>query len=137
MSTKMRKHQNVCAVFLRTQIFVEHARQITEQCRDSRSRGGEVLRCRNDSTVTVHRHTNVMSAQLHISATPATRFDRKQEASGSSVLSAYVSTGVSPVPRTSHVITHVTQTMVKKGKAVPLQAWTGPQGSRRSRLPDF
>jgi hypothetical protein len=25
----------------------------------------------------------------------------------------------------------------KKGKAVPLQAWTGPQGSRRSRLPDF
>jgi hypothetical protein len=24
-----------------------------------------------------------------------------------------------------------------KGKAVPLQAWTGPQGSRRLRLPDF
>jgi hypothetical protein len=24
-----------------------------------------------------------------------------------------------------------------KGKAVPLQAWTGPDGSRRSRLPDF
>jgi hypothetical protein len=24
-----------------------------------------------------------------------------------------------------------------KKKAVPLQAWTGPQGSRRSRLPDF
>jgi hypothetical protein len=25
----------------------------------------------------------------------------------------------------------------KKGKAVPLQAWTGPQGSRRLRFPDF
>jgi hypothetical protein len=25
----------------------------------------------------------------------------------------------------------------KKGKAVPLQAWTGPEGSRRLRLPDF
>ena len=25
----------------------------------------------------------------------------------------------------------------KKGKAIPLQAWTGPQGSRRLRLPDF
>jgi hypothetical protein len=25
----------------------------------------------------------------------------------------------------------------EKGKAVPLQAWTGPQGSRRLRLPDF
>jgi hypothetical protein len=25
----------------------------------------------------------------------------------------------------------------KNGKAVPLQAWTGPEGSRRSRLPDF
>jgi len=23
------------------------------------------------------------------------------------------------------------------GKAVPLQAWTGPEGSRRLRLPDF
>jgi hypothetical protein len=25
----------------------------------------------------------------------------------------------------------------RKGKAVPLQAWTGPEGSRRLRLPDF
>ena len=24
-----------------------------------------------------------------------------------------------------------------KGKAVPLQTWTGPEGSRRLRLPDF
>jgi len=24
-----------------------------------------------------------------------------------------------------------------KGKAIPLQAWTGPKGSRRMRLPDF
>jgi hypothetical protein len=24
-----------------------------------------------------------------------------------------------------------------KGKALPLQAWTGPQGSRRSRLTDL
>jgi len=24
-----------------------------------------------------------------------------------------------------------------KGKAVPLQAWTGPEGSRRLRLPNF
>jgi len=26
---------------------------------------------------------------------------------------------------------------VLKGKAVPLQAWTGPEGSRKLRLPDF
>jgi hypothetical protein len=26
---------------------------------------------------------------------------------------------------------------IGKGKAVPLQAWTGPEGSRRLRLPDF
>jgi len=25
----------------------------------------------------------------------------------------------------------------KKCKAIPLQAWTGPEGSRRLRLPDF
>jgi len=24
-----------------------------------------------------------------------------------------------------------------KGKAIPLQAWTGPEDSRRLRLPDF
>jgi hypothetical protein len=24
-----------------------------------------------------------------------------------------------------------------KGKAIPLQVWTGPEGSRRLRLPDF
>jgi hypothetical protein len=24
-----------------------------------------------------------------------------------------------------------------KGKAIPLQAWTGPKGSRKLRLPDF
>jgi len=27
--------------------------------------------------------------------------------------------------------------MYIKGKAIPLQAWTGPEGSRRLRLPDF
>ena len=27
--------------------------------------------------------------------------------------------------------------VVVKSKAIPLQAWTGPEGSRRGRLPDF
>jgi len=27
--------------------------------------------------------------------------------------------------------------MVKKGKAVPLRAWTGPEDSRKLRFPDF
>jgi hypothetical protein len=26
---------------------------------------------------------------------------------------------------------------LSKGKAIPLQAWTGSEGSRRLRLPDF
>jgi len=26
---------------------------------------------------------------------------------------------------------------IKKGKAIPLQAWTGPESSRRLRLPDL
>jgi len=26
---------------------------------------------------------------------------------------------------------------LKQVKAIPLQAWTGPEGSRRLRLPDF
>jgi len=34
---------------------------------------------------------------------------------------------------------NITQTDgdVKKGKAVPLQAWGGPEGSRKLRFPDF
>jgi len=28
-------------------------------------------------------------------------------------------------------------TILKKGKAVPLQAWTGPEGSRKLSFPDF
>jgi len=33
---------------------------------------------------------------------------------------------------------HATSTTGKgKGKAIPLQAWTDPEGSRRLRLPDF
>jgi hypothetical protein len=28
-------------------------------------------------------------------------------------------------------------TRIKKGKAIPLQAWTGPEVSRKLRLPDF
>jgi len=27
--------------------------------------------------------------------------------------------------------------LISKGKAIPLQVWTGPEGSRRLRLPDF
>jgi len=26
---------------------------------------------------------------------------------------------------------------LKKGKTIPLEAWTGPEGSRSLRLPDF
>jgi len=32
---------------------------------------------------------------------------------------------------------HITESKVKKGKAVPLQAWSGPEGSRKLRFPDF
>jgi len=28
-------------------------------------------------------------------------------------------------------------TIIKKGKAVPLQAWTGPEVTRKLRFPDF
>ena len=30
-----------------------------------------------------------------------------------------------------------TESLNTKGKAIPLQAWTGPEGSRRFRFPDF
>jgi len=33
--------------------------------------------------------------------------------------------------------TRTTETVKGKVKAVPLQAWTGPEGSRKLRFPDF
>jgi len=27
--------------------------------------------------------------------------------------------------------------VIRKGKAIPLQAWSGPEGSRKLRFPDF
>jgi len=40
----------------------------------------------------------------------------------------------------THLVSHISNLfllVVKKGKSVPLQAWTGPEGSRKLRLPDF
>jgi len=36
----------------------------------------------------------------------------------------------------SSAVTEI-KTRKGKGKAIPLEAWTGPEGSRRLRLPDF
>ena len=41
--------------------------------------------------------------------------------------------GIFPLQRASSL----TELGVKKGKAVPLQAWSGPEGSRKLRFPDF
>jgi len=40
-------------------------------------------------------------------------------------------------PHCSVLSTHVCSTVKGKCKAIPLQAWTGPECSRSLRLPDF
>jgi hypothetical protein len=35
------------------------------------------------------------------------------------------------------VSTNVRQTLTKKGKTVPLEAWGGPEGPSKLRFPDF
>jgi len=35
------------------------------------------------------------------------------------------------------VVVVVVIVILVKGKAIPLQVWTGPEGSRRLRFPDF
>ena len=39
--------------------------------------------------------------------------------------------------RNNAVSTKLNDVYKGKGKAIPLQAWTGPEGSRRLRHPDF
>jgi len=37
----------------------------------------------------------------------------------------------------SHTQVQLTRKRKGKGKAVPLQVWSGPEGSRKLRFPDF
>ena len=37
----------------------------------------------------------------------------------------------------NHLCYYVPQLITVKGKAAPLQAWSGPEGSRKLRFPDF
>ena len=39
--------------------------------------------------------------------------------------------------RDGNIIGKILFSLVGKGKTIPLQAWTGPEGSRRLRLPDL
>jgi len=39
--------------------------------------------------------------------------------------------------KSSQFTNHLRPTLKGKGKAIPLQAWTGPEDSRRLRLTDF
>jgi len=41
------------------------------------------------------------------------------------------------LPPSSESATEVVVVLKKSKKLIPLQAWTGPEGSRRLRLPDF
>jgi hypothetical protein len=45
--------------------------------------------------------------------------------------------GESPPPPQKGDYVNETPLFKGEGKAIPLQAWTGPEGSRSLRLPDF
>jgi len=38
---------------------------------------------------------------------------------------------------TAETVSNFAQACTSKGEAIPLQAWTGPEGSRKVRFPDF
>ena len=42
-----------------------------------------------------------------------------------------------PTSSLDAVLTELSRILLDKGKAVPLQAWSGPEGSRNLRVPDF
>ena len=52
---------------------------------------------------------------------------------------ALTNCGIETMQLITGEITYLLATLIckGKGKAIPLQAWTGPEGSRRVRLPDF
>ena len=38
---------------------------------------------------------------------------------------------------TPHILDPNTISIVRQSKAIPIQAWSGPEGSRKSRFPDY
>ena len=62
--------------------------------------------------------------------------DKVMMAAGRSVMVSHHILNQKQARRLKLVMTKYKKPQVK-GKAIPLQAWTGPKGSRRLRLPDF
>ena len=103
------------------------------------------------SVVESHRATNWSLKNLHCTQVVFTVFEIRQtrhevkyrSAVGrmikkwiwlSGAVSFHCSPGCTNIPNGLSLPPPV---CVKKGTAVPVQAWTGPEGSRRLRLPDF
>ena len=49
----------------------------------------------------------------------------------------YIANELKCTGETERSLRRVRVTVVAVGKAVPLQAWTGPEGSKKLRFPDF
>jgi hypothetical protein len=50
---------------------------------------------------------------------------------------SYKGVGAHPLIYVVHVVVTLIRTLKGKGKAVPLQAWSSPEGSRKVRFPDY
>jgi hypothetical protein len=114
-----------------------HLTEMTKTVRDRRNDTGRynILAKLSEKTLkTLHREINFCSVKDHVQdAVPW------KERGGTAWLLASVwklrEKGRRRLCLGEEDVTHINGK--GKGKAVPLQAWTGPQGSRRSRLPDF
>jgi len=49
----------------------------------------------------------------------------------------YFGTKYQPCPQQTRIYMNLKDSKKGNGKAVPLQAWTGPEGSRKLKFPDF
>jgi hypothetical protein len=49
----------------------------------------------------------------------------------------YIHISGQEIPKNATILEYRDVEKVKKCKAVPLQAWSGPEGSRKLRFPDF
>ena len=98
-----------------------------------------ILRFLDEEQVVIHTRENSSGRVIRSSQRPVPTQHKRRTPMSSSVFEPAIPTieRQQTYASDSKSTEIVTQTHKGNGKAIPLQTWTGPEGSRRLRLPDF
>jgi len=114
-----------------------HTRQLQQYTQDN-------FNNTHKTTTTIHTTTTIYTRQLQQYTRPTNNYtqDNLKLATIQPLSALKIESSLMVIPITypaahTHARTHMSVHFYVKGKAVPLQAWSGPEGSGKLRSPDF